>query len=68
MEKRFSLEGLSVAKRESLRHLISERDRILGLSREDAVEELIRITGVNSRIRRVEAISHGSLLEEAGNT
>lgn len=67
VEKRASLEGLSVAKRESIRYLLSERDRILGLSRREAVEELVRIVGVNSRIQRVESINLGGLLEEAEN-
>ncbi len=62
------MEGLSIAKRESIRYLTSERDRILGLSRREAVEELVRLIGVNSRIQRVEGISLGNLLEEAENT
>ncbi len=61
-EKKASLEGLGLAKEESLRHLASERDRLLGLSRQEAVDELIRLAGVNSRIHRVESINHGGLL------
>ena len=67
-EKRASLEGLSIAKKESIQYLTSERDRILSLSRREAVEELVRLVGVNSRIQRVDNISLGSLLEEAENT
>ena len=67
VEKKASLEGLSIAKRESIRYLTTERDRILGLSRREAVEELVRLVGVNSRIQRVENISLGSLLEKAEN-
>ena len=68
VEKKASLEGLSIAKRESIRYLTSERDRILSLSRRDAVEELVRLVGVNSRIQRVENIDIGNLLEETENT
>ncbi len=62
IEKRASLAALDIAKRESLRHLRAERDRLLGLSRQEAVAELVRITGVDSRIVRVERIQHGELL------
>lgn len=68
VEKKASLEGLSIAKRESILYLTSERDRILSLSRRDAVEELVRLVGVNSRIQRVENIDIGNLLEETENT
>jgi type II restriction enzyme len=68
VEKKASLEGLSVAKREAIRYLTSERNRILGLSRREAVEELVRLVGVNARIQRVENIDIGNLLEETENT
>ena len=68
VEKKASLEGLSVAKRESIRYLTSERDRILGLSRQEAIEELVRLVGVSARIQRVENIDIGNLLEETENT
>lgn len=68
VEKKASLAGLSVAKRESIRYLTSERDRILGLSQREAVEELVRLVGVSARIQRVENIDIGNLLEETENT
>lgn len=61
-EKTASLEGLGVVKDESLRYLRSERNRLLGLSHQDALDELIRIVGLDSRIAQVERLEHGDLL------
>lgn len=61
-EKTASIEALDIAKKESLRHLRAERNRLLGLSHQEALEELIRLAGVDSRIAQVERIEHGELL------
>jgi len=62
-EKTASIEALEVAKDESLRYLRSERNRLLGLSHREALDELIRLAGLDSRITQVEHIEHGTLLE-----
>jgi len=62
MEKIASIEGLAMAKDESLRYLRSERNRLLGLSHQEALEELIRLTGLDSRIAQIERLEHGDLL------
>ena len=61
-EKTGSLEALGVAKDESLTYLRTARDRLLGLSHKQALEELIRFAGLDSRIAQVERIEHGNLL------
>lgn len=61
-EKTASVESLAVAKNESLLYLRSERDRLLGLSHQQALEELIRLAGLDSRIEKVERTEHGTLL------
>ncbi len=61
-EKLASLESLRIAKEDALRHLQSERDRLLGLSHAEALCELIRLAGFDSRISQVEKITHGDLL------
>ena len=61
-EKRASLEALNVVKSESLQHLRAEHNRLLGLSRQEAVDELVRIAGVDSRVERIARIEHGNLL------
>jgi type II restriction enzyme len=61
-EKVVSIEALNAAKQESLRYLRTERNRILGLSHQQALEELLKLAGIDSRIRQVERIEHGDLL------
>jgi len=61
-EKTASLEALGVVKEESLRYLCLERDRLLNLSHEEALNELIRLAGLDSRIAKVEGVKLGDLL------
>lgn len=61
-EKTASLEALSLVKEESLRYLRLERNRMLGLSHREALDELIRCTGLESRIAQVESVELGDLL------
>lgn len=61
-EKIASLEALLLVKEESLIYLRSERNRLLGLSHQEALQELIRLAGLDSRIPKVERIEHGELL------
>ena len=63
-EKVASQESLAIVKTESLRHLAAERDRFLQLSHQEALEQLIRRAGLDSRIEQVEHVNHGPLLEE----
>ena len=61
-EKIASQESLAVAKEESVRYLTAARDRLLSLSHREALNELVRMAGFNSRIQKVERIQHGTLL------
>ena len=56
-EKIASQESLAVAKEESVRYLTTERDRLLRLSHQEALDELVRMAGFNSRIEQVSAFS-----------
>ncbi|MBM3476913.1 MAG: HindIII family type II restriction endonuclease [Armatimonadetes bacterium] len=62
-EKVASVEALAVLRDEALFYLRKARDELLALSHEDAIKELIRATGIESRIAYVEGIGHGPLLE-----
>jgi len=62
IEKTESLAALDAAKAEALRYLRIERNRLLGLSHQQALDELLRLAGLDSRIAKVEGIEHGSLL------
>ena len=63
-EKVASHETLALVKKESLRHLTAERDRLLQLSHQEALDKLLQMAGVSSRIAYVERVEHGLLLEE----
>jgi len=63
IEKIASIEALHVVKNESLKYLRAERNRLLGLSHQQALDELIRLAGLDSRISTVERAEHGELLE-----
>jgi type II restriction enzyme len=62
-EKIASIEALEVAKEEALQYLRAERNRILGLSREEALKELILRTKIDARIEIVQNIKDTGLLE-----
>ncbi len=62
VEKTASLEALSFAKDEALTYLRAECDRLLGLSHQQALDELIRAVGLNSRMAQVKRVEHGNLL------
>lgn len=61
-EKTASLTALRIAKDEALTYLRAERNRLLGLSHAQAIEELVRASGLEARIAQVERVEHGSLL------
>ena len=61
-EKKESLSGLAVVKEEALKFLRAERTRLLRLSHQEAIDELLRATGLASRIQQVEQVEHGDLL------
>jgi hypothetical protein len=66
-EKTASFEALEIAKKESLTFLRFELDRLLRLSHKQAIEELVRSSGISSRIRFVENIEIGQLLNVTPN-
>lgn len=61
-EKKTSMDALEIVKGESLQYLRTERNRLLGLSHKEALRELLRMAGLDSRIAQVERIEHGDLL------
>ena len=63
-EKIVSEEALAFAKAESLHELRLARDRLLGLTHQAALNELVKRSGFNTRIQYVERVQHGQLLEE----
>jgi type II restriction enzyme len=64
-EKKESLNGLEFAKQEALADLRTERHRLLGLSHQEALDELLKSVGIDARMVQIERLEHGALLGTA---
>jgi len=62
-EKMASLESITISQREALEFLASERSRIMQLSHEQAINEVLKWRKVDNRIRAVESVTDNGLLE-----
>lgn len=62
-EKVASLESLKAGQLEALTYLAEERKRLMSLSHQEALDELVRSSGVEARILTIAALTHGPLLE-----
>ena len=61
-EKMASTESIAVAREEALRFLSAERERIMRLSREEAIREVMKWRKLESRIRAVKSVGDNGLL------
>lgn len=61
-EKLAALEGLEAAKSIALTYLASERERIMRMSHEEALRELIRIQKIESKIRTINSVVDNNLM------
>lgn len=62
-EKIASVESIYIAKQEALEHLASERERIMRMSREAAISEVIKSSRLDKKIEKIESVSSNGLLE-----
>lgn len=62
-EKIASIESIQLAREEALQFLASERERIMRLSREDAIQEVIKWRKIENRIHAVESVADNGILE-----
>lgn len=60
-EKLASLESIDIAKDEALHFLSEERSRIMRLSHDEAIKELIKINKIESKIKTINSISDNGL-------
>lgn len=61
-EKQAALESISAAKEEALSYLSSERTKIMRMSHEEALEELVRMHKIDSRIEVIKSVSDNGIL------
>lgn len=62
-EKRKSMRALEVVRREAIAHVVSERDKVLAMSHQEALAELVRVKRIDARIDRIRGVRHGTLLQ-----
>lgn len=60
-EKIASSEAITLAKEEALTYLANEREKIMRMSHREALEELIKVHRIDSRIKTIESISDNGL-------
>ena len=63
IEKNASLEAIKIAKKEDLKYLAEEREKIMRLNHEDALKELIRMNKIESKINTIKSIKDNGLFE-----
>lgn len=62
-EKQAAVESIAVAKEEALVVLANERDKIMRMSHEEALLELVRVHKLENRIKVIRTVSDNGLLE-----
>jgi type II restriction enzyme len=61
-EKIAALESVYLAKEEALAFLASERERIMKLSRQEAIKEVLKASKIENKIKAVKSVSDNGLL------
>lgn len=62
-EKIALLESVEIAKKEALRFLVEERKRIMNLSRQEAIQEVLAGRNLEARVQAVESVTENGLLD-----
>ncbi|MCD6460342.1 HindIII family type II restriction endonuclease [bacterium] len=61
-EKQASAESIYLAKEDSLHYLASERERIMKLKREEAIKEVMRLSKIDNRIKKINSVKTNGIL------
>ena len=61
IEKGVATESIAIAKEEALIFLANEREKIMRMSHQEALKELIKVNKIESRIKTINAISDNGL-------
>lgn len=62
IEKQAAVESIVAAKHEALTFLAAEREKIMRMSHEEALKELIQVHKIESRIKVINSVSDNGLL------
>ncbi len=63
IEKIATTEAIIIAKKEALKFLASEREKIMKMTHEEALKELIKLNKIDSKIKIIERISDNGLFD-----
>ena len=62
-EKSATLEAIQISQNEALTFLATERERILKLSKDEAIQEVLKASKIDTKIRKVKSVTDNGLLE-----
>ena len=62
-EKQASLEAIHISREESLTYLAKERERIMRLSKEEAIKEVLKSSKIANKIKAIKSVGDNGLLE-----
>lgn len=61
-EKRASIESIHISRKEALGYLASERERIMRLSKEEAIKEVLKSSKIENKIKAIKSVVDNGLL------
>ena len=61
-EKQAAIESIKAAKEEGLQFLASEREKIMRMTHEQALSELIKVYNIDNRISVIKSVSDNGIL------
>ena len=62
-EKKAACESIFLAKEEALKYVSLERERIMKLSRDEAIREIVKVSKIENREKAISSVSENGLLE-----
>ncbi len=62
-----SIESIYLAQNEALRFLAEERERIMRLSKEEAIHEILKSSKIEKKIQKINSVNDNGLLEIGDN-
>ena len=64
LEKKLAtLESIQISRNEALSFLATERERIFGLSKDEAIREVLKASKIDNKIKKIKSVSNNGLLE-----
>ena len=61
-EKRAAIESILISRKEALGFLASERERIMKLSKSEAIKEVLKASKIENKIQAIKSVSDNCLL------